>query len=54
MIRKVRETRPEVYLKVVASLLPKDVNLNTDPYADLSDEQLLERLDQLERQAARC
>jgi hypothetical protein len=36
----------------VASLLPKDVNLNTDPCADLSDEQLLERIDQLDGQVA--
>jgi hypothetical protein len=52
VIRQVRETKPEVYLKVVASLLPKDVNLNTNPYADLSDEQLMERLDRLDRETA--
>jgi hypothetical protein len=47
VIRQVRETRPEVYLKVVAALLPKDVNLSVDPYAEMTDEQLLRRLDQL-------
>jgi hypothetical protein len=40
------------YIKVVASLLPRDVNLNVRPLDDLSDEQLLERLRSLTKQAA--
>jgi hypothetical protein len=30
-IEAVLKTKPEAYLKVVASLLPKDVNLNVRP-----------------------
>jgi Family of unknown function (DUF5681) len=29
-IEKVRETKPEVYIKIVADLLPKEANLNMD------------------------
>jgi hypothetical protein len=38
--------------KMVASLLPKDVNLNVRPLDDLSDEQLLMSLRVLTKQAA--
>jgi hypothetical protein len=31
-------------MKVVASLLPKDVNLNVNPAEDLTDEQLIQRI----------
>jgi hypothetical protein len=38
---KVRDEKPDQYLKVIASLLPKDVNLNlTDNLGDLSDDEL--------------
>jgi hypothetical protein len=37
---------------MVASLLPKDVNVNVRPLDDLSDEQLLMRLRVLTKQAA--
>lgn len=50
VIAKVRETKPEAYLRVVADLLPKEMNLNRDPLEDLSDEQLLARLEVLRRQ----
>ena len=42
-IRKVREDKPDVYLKVVASILPTELNVkhSTD---DLTDEQLVERI----------
>jgi hypothetical protein len=39
-IRQVREQHPEVYLKVVASLLPRDMNLNVTEFDSWSDEQL--------------
>lgn|SRR5690242_4756990 len=39
-----RTEKPDVYLRVVASLLPKDVNFNVRQLDDLSDEQLLARL----------
>jgi hypothetical protein len=39
------------YLKIVASLLPKDINLNVRPLDELSDDQLLARLAQLTEMA---
>jgi len=44
VIQRVREERPQDYMKVVASLLPKDVNLNVNPAEDLTDEQLIQRI----------
>ena len=41
VIERVRIEKPEAYLKVIASLLPKDLNLNVSKYDDLTDEQLL-------------
>lgn len=44
-IVEVRETKPDQYLKVIASLLPKDINLNVnDGQADLTDDELIERI----------
>jgi hypothetical protein len=48
VIKKVIAKKPEVYLKVVASLLPKDLNINVHKIGELSDEQLLERLRKLD------
>lgn len=39
-IARVRETRPQDCLKVVASILPKDVNLQRSPCQDKTDEEL--------------
>lgn len=44
---KVREERPADYCKIIASLLPKDFNLNINPYDELSDTELDERIRQL-------
>ena len=44
VIERVRIEKPETYLKVIASLLPKDLNLNVSKYDDLTDEQLMLRL----------
>ncbi len=47
-IERVRQEKPDQYLKVIASLLPKDVNLSTVPSAeDLTDEELLARFGHL-------
>src|SRR3954447_5179074 len=46
-IERVRLEKPDAYIKVVASLLPKDVNLNVRQLDDLTDEQLLARLQQV-------
>ena len=52
VIERVRIEKPEAYIKVIASLLPKDLNLNVTKLDDLSDEQLLERLRSLTKEAA--
>ncbi len=47
-IERVRQEKPDQYLKVIASLLPKDVNLSTAPSdEDLTDDELLARFGQL-------
>jgi hypothetical protein len=43
-IERVIDEKPEAYLKVIASLLPKNVNLNHGHLDDLSDDQLLRKL----------
>lgn len=44
-IQQVRAEKPDQYLKVIASLLPKDVNLNIgDNLSELSDDELLGQL----------
>lgn len=44
-IQTVRAEKPDQYLKVIASLLPKDINLNlNDGQADLTDDELIERI----------
>ena len=52
VIERVRIEKPEAYIKVIASLLPKDLNLNVTKLDDLTDEQLLERLSSLTKQVA--
>lgn len=39
-IEKVREKRPHEYLKVIASILPKELTVKIDPIEELTDEQL--------------
>lgn len=41
-IMRVREEKPDAYLKVIASILPKQIEVN--PAGDLSDEQLEHRI----------
>jgi hypothetical protein len=40
VIEKVREEKPDQYLKVVASILPKELNVKTDALGELSDDEL--------------
>lgn len=47
-IRQVREKKPADYLKVVASILPKDLNVNFNPTEAMTDEQLIERIRSLD------
>lgn len=39
-IQKTRETKPEVYVKVVASLLPKRIEIKDGAFDNLTDEEL--------------
>src|ERR1700730_10320285 len=39
-IIKVRETRPTDYLKLIASIVPKDVNMNVSPFEHMTDAEL--------------
>lgn len=47
-IQAVRRERPDVYLKVVASVLPKDINVNVNPLEEATDEELIQRLRDLD------
>ena len=47
-IREVREKKPDAYLKVVASILPKDLNVNINQTDHMTDEQLVERIRSLD------
>ena len=51
VIRQVREERPADYLKVVASVLPKDLNVNVNPLDMMTDEQLRNYVSSLVREA---
>ena len=44
VIQTVRSEKPEVYLKVVASILPKDLNVNVNQAENMTDGELIERL----------
>ncbi len=47
-IQTVRKDRPQDYLKVIASLMPKDLNLNVNNLDDATDDELVQRLRDLE------
>lgn len=47
-IRTVIEKRPQDFLKVVASLMPKDLNVNINQIGEMTDEQLLDRIRKLD------
>ena len=44
VIARVREEKPDQYLKVVASILPKDLNINVNQMDALTDDELIERI----------
>ncbi len=39
-----RTDKPDQYLKVIASLLPKDINLNINDETELTDDELISRI----------
>ncbi|WP_107341591.1 DUF5681 domain-containing protein [Agrobacterium pusense] len=47
-LARVREEKPDQYLKVVASILPKDLNVNINNMDDLTDDQLIQRIRSLD------
>jgi hypothetical protein len=47
-IQTVRTERPQDYIKVIASLMPKDLNLNINNLDDATDDELVQRLRDLE------
>lgn len=47
VIETVRKEKPDQYLKVVASILPKELTIETNPFQDMTDHELVERFDQL-------
>lgn len=48
VIESVRADKPDVYLKVVASILPRDLNVNINPLEEATDDELIQRLRDLE------
>lgn len=47
-IQTVRTERPQDYVKVIASLMPRDLNLNINNLDDATDDELVQRLRDLE------
>jgi hypothetical protein len=45
VIAKMRNERPDLYLKVAASIVPKDLHITSQGVADMSDEQVLRIID---------
>lgn len=43
-IQKVRDEKPDQYLKVIASIVPKDLNVNVNNFDGLSDDELRDEL----------
>ena len=52
VIARIRDEKPEAYLKLVASVLPKDLSAATGGVDDLSDEQIIDRIRSL--RSGRC
>jgi len=48
VIARVRDEKPDQYLKVIASILPKDLNVNINQMDDLTDDQLIQRIRSLD------
>lgn len=49
VIQKVREEKPDVYLKTVASILPQQLNVKVSEWDEMTDEQLDQRIASLAR-----
>ena len=53
-IEKMREARPGDYIRMIASLMPKETTQNVDPIADMTDEQIEERFRELSETLDPC
>lgn len=52
-IETVRSEKPDQYLKVIASILPKEMNLNvTEQFSEMTDDELADRARRLARDLA--
>ncbi|MCP5081626.1 MAG: hypothetical protein GY948_08010 [Alphaproteobacteria bacterium] len=47
-----REEKPAEFVKVVASVMPKELHLKNDPFKDISDEELANMLEFVHEQLA--
>lgn len=47
-IKVVRQEKPEHYLKVIASILPKDLNINVNQADGMTDDELIDRIRSLD------
>src|SRR5262245_11976598 len=52
-IQRVREERPADYVKIVASILPKELHVQNAPLEDMSDEELMDIVALLRSQIAK-
>lgn len=50
VIEAVRRDKPDAYLKVVASILPKEMNVNVRPLEEMTDEQLRKHVERLAKE----
>mgnify|MGYP003125150940 CR=1 FL=1 len=47
-IQTVREEKPDAYVKIIASILPRDLNVQVSDLEGLTDEELIQRIRDLE------
>ena len=47
VIEAVRSEKPAEYLKIIAAIVPKEINVRDMTLEDMSDEELLDRLDEV-------
>jgi hypothetical protein len=47
-IQLVRAEKPDQYLKVIASIMPKDLNINVNQMDSMTDDELIERIRSLD------
>lgn len=48
VIARCREEKPDAYLRVIAGLLPRDLNLTVNHFDDASDDELIDRVRQID------